>query len=318
MPVPLRYGEYIRIGIEVVITALTRNQVTGNRPWVRIPPYPPKRTNPEVLEASGFSLFFNALRLFAFSDFKCVFPILNAKYRYLKRNFTSNFTTNYALRKALIAFLIAACSLSPPASRIIYFAIAFNGAFNLSGVSRFGAFGIHSPELRAHCSDFFRGAAALPFRAFRLYRFNGFKRIQICSRCFGGKLFIDIFGGSRYTAFRNTVPCGSILLPLSSAQEFILGCGVFFYIDYIIQTLFTVGRIEDYKVYIIRSDIRNTAVSPYRKRKRGRMFVYAVFRILIFGVFCFFPTAICSALYDFAKTADCFFLCVKFTLLIFK
>ena len=28
-------------GIEVVITALTRNQVTGNRPWVRIPPAPP-------------------------------------------------------------------------------------------------------------------------------------------------------------------------------------------------------------------------------------------------------------------------------------
>ena len=27
-------------GIEVVITALTRNQVTGNRPWVRIPPAP--------------------------------------------------------------------------------------------------------------------------------------------------------------------------------------------------------------------------------------------------------------------------------------
>ena len=28
-------------GIEVVITGLTRNQLTGNRPWVRIPPAPP-------------------------------------------------------------------------------------------------------------------------------------------------------------------------------------------------------------------------------------------------------------------------------------
>ena len=28
-------------GIEVVITGLTRNQLTGNRPWVRIPPTPP-------------------------------------------------------------------------------------------------------------------------------------------------------------------------------------------------------------------------------------------------------------------------------------
>ena len=32
--------ELIWSGIEVVITALTRNQVTGNRPWVRIPPAP--------------------------------------------------------------------------------------------------------------------------------------------------------------------------------------------------------------------------------------------------------------------------------------
>ena len=28
----------------MVITALTRNQVTGNRPWVRIPPAPPAGT----------------------------------------------------------------------------------------------------------------------------------------------------------------------------------------------------------------------------------------------------------------------------------
>ncbi len=33
---------YIRIGIEVVITALTRNQVVLTGSWVRIPPYPPK------------------------------------------------------------------------------------------------------------------------------------------------------------------------------------------------------------------------------------------------------------------------------------
>ena len=30
-------------GIEVVITGLTRNQLTGNRPWVRIPPAPPAK-----------------------------------------------------------------------------------------------------------------------------------------------------------------------------------------------------------------------------------------------------------------------------------
>ena len=30
-------------GIEVVITGLTRNQLTGNRPWVRIPPAPPEK-----------------------------------------------------------------------------------------------------------------------------------------------------------------------------------------------------------------------------------------------------------------------------------
>ena len=38
--------ELIWSGIEVVITALTRNQVTGNRPWVRIPPAPPNESTP--------------------------------------------------------------------------------------------------------------------------------------------------------------------------------------------------------------------------------------------------------------------------------
>ena len=33
--------KHIWSGIEVVITGLTRNQLTGNRPWVRIPPTPP-------------------------------------------------------------------------------------------------------------------------------------------------------------------------------------------------------------------------------------------------------------------------------------
>ena len=34
-------GPEVSIRDEVVTTALTRNQVTGNRPWVRIPPAPP-------------------------------------------------------------------------------------------------------------------------------------------------------------------------------------------------------------------------------------------------------------------------------------
>ena len=43
-------------GIEVVITALTRNQVTGNRPWVRIPPAPPPN-NPNLDTRLGLLLF---------------------------------------------------------------------------------------------------------------------------------------------------------------------------------------------------------------------------------------------------------------------
>ena len=34
----------LRKGIEVVITALTRNQVCGNASWVRIPLFPPKNS----------------------------------------------------------------------------------------------------------------------------------------------------------------------------------------------------------------------------------------------------------------------------------
>ena len=46
--------ELIWSGIEVVITALTRNQVTGNRPWVRIPPAPHNLSGP--LGSGGFLL----------------------------------------------------------------------------------------------------------------------------------------------------------------------------------------------------------------------------------------------------------------------
>ena len=40
----------LRKDIEVVITALTRNQVCGNASWVRIPLFPPlvNNTNPET------------------------------------------------------------------------------------------------------------------------------------------------------------------------------------------------------------------------------------------------------------------------------
>ena len=48
----------LRKDIEVVITALTRNQVCGNASWVRIPLFPPlvNNTNPET--KTGFVLFF--------------------------------------------------------------------------------------------------------------------------------------------------------------------------------------------------------------------------------------------------------------------
>ena len=46
--------------IEVVITSLTRNQVTGNRPWVRIPPLPPSEKLP-IHEIDSFHLFHHGL-----------------------------------------------------------------------------------------------------------------------------------------------------------------------------------------------------------------------------------------------------------------
>ena len=50
---------FLRKGIEVVITALTRNQVCGNASWVRIPLFPPlvNNTNPET--KTEFVLFFS-------------------------------------------------------------------------------------------------------------------------------------------------------------------------------------------------------------------------------------------------------------------
>ena len=52
----------LRKDIEVVITALTRNQVCGNASWVRIPLFPPlgNNTNPET--KTGFVLFFFRIR----------------------------------------------------------------------------------------------------------------------------------------------------------------------------------------------------------------------------------------------------------------
>ena len=48
---PWHVHNLIWSGIEVVITGLTRNQLTGNRPWVRIPPAPPQA--PESTTFSG-------------------------------------------------------------------------------------------------------------------------------------------------------------------------------------------------------------------------------------------------------------------------
>ena len=41
-------------GIEVVITALTRNQVGGNVSWVRIPPTPFEDFSLEIIGFQGF------------------------------------------------------------------------------------------------------------------------------------------------------------------------------------------------------------------------------------------------------------------------
>ena len=49
----------IRKRIEVVITALTRNQVARKGSWVRIPPLPPKGNNTNTETKSGFVLFFS-------------------------------------------------------------------------------------------------------------------------------------------------------------------------------------------------------------------------------------------------------------------
>ena len=43
----------------MVITALTRNQVTGNRSWVRIPPAPPIGNNTNPDDKLEFVLFFS-------------------------------------------------------------------------------------------------------------------------------------------------------------------------------------------------------------------------------------------------------------------
>ena len=52
----------LRKDIEVVITALTRNQVCGNASWVRIPLFPPlvNNTNPET--KNGVRIIFFRIR----------------------------------------------------------------------------------------------------------------------------------------------------------------------------------------------------------------------------------------------------------------
>ena len=54
-------------GIEVVITALTRNQVTGNRPWVRIPPAP-LSVNPDLTASDPGFCFVCALTTVLIAD----------------------------------------------------------------------------------------------------------------------------------------------------------------------------------------------------------------------------------------------------------
>ncbi len=48
----------LRKDIEVVITALTRNQVCGNASWVRIPLFPPLVNNTNHETKTWFVLFF--------------------------------------------------------------------------------------------------------------------------------------------------------------------------------------------------------------------------------------------------------------------
>ena len=50
---------YIRRGIEVVITGLTRNQFARKRTRVRIPSSPPDVNNTNTETNSGFVLFFS-------------------------------------------------------------------------------------------------------------------------------------------------------------------------------------------------------------------------------------------------------------------
>ena len=51
------WGKSTWSGIEAVITALTRNQVYGNVPWVRIPPAPPMPDPHEPSVHAGFHVF---------------------------------------------------------------------------------------------------------------------------------------------------------------------------------------------------------------------------------------------------------------------
>ena len=67
-------------GIEVVITALTRNQVGGNVSWVRIP------LTPENLKAVSFVCFE------VFFSFK----------RYLKKNFRKKKITEKSVEKIIL------------------------------------------------------------------------------------------------------------------------------------------------------------------------------------------------------------------------
>ena len=59
-------GEHTWRRIEVVITGLTRNQLTGNRPWVRIPPSPPIWLENTTF-SSLFLHFFEVFRNFLFT-----------------------------------------------------------------------------------------------------------------------------------------------------------------------------------------------------------------------------------------------------------
>ena len=88
-------------GIEVVITALTRNQVYGNVPWVRIPPAP-------LSGALEFTTFLGSVFAF-YPYFTLIFTLIGTKKRSQKRG--GAYTGLYMHHPLVIANVLQANAL---------------------------------------------------------------------------------------------------------------------------------------------------------------------------------------------------------------